>query len=193
MRLICPSCGAAHSAEAWANDAEARRCIGIVAEMPNMVSRYVMQYLAMFRADTGKGLRWAKARRLLEDLGVFIKDSHISWDKKPPRPNSAKAWGLAMERLLERPPKRLPLESHGYLRCLAYEIADEMDRANESRYHEACRSGVSPVRDSPQPPSMRGDQGGSGPVRMKEALAGRQPLPEDVRAAIKRFTGDAGG
>ena len=183
MRLICPSCGAAHSAEAWQNDAEARRCIGIVAEMPNMVSRYVMQYLALFRSDNGRGLKWAKARRLLADLGELVLEPQITWDRKAPRPNSAKAWGLAMERLLEKPPKRLPLESHGYLRCMAYEIADEMDKANEARYHEACRSGVSPARD-------RQTYTDHGPKRVQDALVTeRQPLPDEVKAALKRFTG----
>jgi len=33
--------------------------------------------------------------------------------------------------MIECPPKRLPVKSHGYLRSVAYEIADEMDRKRE--------------------------------------------------------------
>ncbi len=58
-------------------------------------------------------------------------ETNISWEKQVARPNSAHAWGLAMERMIEKPPKGLPLKSHGYLRAIAYDIADEMDKQRE--------------------------------------------------------------
>ncbi|MBW2607714.1 MAG: hypothetical protein JRD05_08775 [Deltaproteobacteria bacterium] len=67
--------------------------------------------------------------------------SHIQWDKKVARPNSAYAWGMAMERMIENPPRRLPLKSHGYLRSVAYEIADDMDRKKEVKNNQEERKG----------------------------------------------------
>ena len=152
MRLICPSCGATHSAEGWSSDADARQCIKIVGELPWDVSRRALAYLALFRAhgnpaspcglrrDKG-GLRWAKALRLLHELTLLINESFISWDGKPARPCDARIWALAMEKVIENPPKRLPLKSHGYLRAVAYEVADELDRGAESSKIKAERSG----------------------------------------------------
>ncbi len=117
MRLICPSCGAIHSAESLANDAEARQCLLIVAELPVDIARRALPYLALFRPSGGKrGLIWSKALRLLHELQQMVVDSYIQWDRQPARPNSAQAWAQALERLLQRPPSRLPLTSHGYLK-----------------------------------------------------------------------------
>jgi hypothetical protein len=48
---------------------------------------------------------------------------------------------MAMERMIEHPPKRLPLKSHGYLRSVAYEIADEADRKVEVKKNQKERKG----------------------------------------------------
>jgi hypothetical protein len=170
-----------------------------------MVSRYVMQYLALFRADTGRGLRWPKARRLLEDLGVLVREPLITWDRKAPRPNTAKAWGLAMERLLEKPPKNLPLESHGYLRRIAYDIADELDKVEERR-REIDRQGGRPgiyrgmelvgaTSRSPLPDatsrSPLPDATSRSPLQGKLDDDDRREIPVEVRDAIRKFTGEA--
>lgn len=140
MRLICPSCGATHSAEAWSSDADARQCIRIVGEMPWDVSRRALAYIALFR-PMGSGLRWSKALRLMSELKDLIEHPHVQWEGKVARPNDPRAWGLAMEQVIEKPPKRLPLKSHGYLRSIAYDMADEMDRKAESSKVKAERAG----------------------------------------------------
>jgi len=67
--------------------------------------------------------------------------SHVQWKNQVARPNSAHAWGMAMERVIENPPKGLPLKSHGYLRAVAYEIADEADRQREVKKNKEERKG----------------------------------------------------
>jgi hypothetical protein len=141
MRLICPSCAAAHSAEAWANDAIARQCLAIVAELPAPVSRRSLAYLALFRPASGRGLQWGKALRLLSELRGLVIDAYVQWDGKVARPNSATAWGDAMEQVISHPPKRLPLKSHGYLHAIAYDLANDADRAVEVRKNKAERHG----------------------------------------------------
>ena len=131
MKLICPSCGATNSAESWVNDAIARQCLKIVGGLPDAVSQRCLSYISLFRSDTGKGLAWSKALRLLSELQDEVRAPFIQWEKKVARPNSAVAWGNAMERVICRPPKTLPLKSHGYLKAIAYEICDEMDKKNE--------------------------------------------------------------
>ena len=67
------------------------------------------------------------------ELTALLETREIKWKNKAPRPNSARAWALAMERVIENPPRSLPLKSHGYLRAIAYEMADEIDREKELR------------------------------------------------------------
>jgi hypothetical protein len=150
VKLICPSCGAVHSAEAWSNDAQARQCLLIVAELPTEVSRRAVAYLSLFRPLSGRGLQWGKALRLLSELRALVIDAQIQWDRKPARPNSAHAWGQAMEQLIQRPPKRLPLTSHGYLHAIAYDVADDTDRASEVRHNAAERAGQAERQEEPQ-------------------------------------------
>ncbi|MBE9547668.1 MAG: hypothetical protein IMF10_09295 [Proteobacteria bacterium] len=167
MKLVCPSCGAVHSAEAWQNDPVARQCLKLAGEMPHAVASRCFAYLALFRparehppsspfkggtpplvpprgGDSGgcqRSLQWKKVLRLLSELKELVTLPHVQWGKAVARPNSAHAWGTAMERMIEHPPKRLPLKSHGYLRSVAYEIADEMDKQREVKKNKAERTG----------------------------------------------------
>lgn len=141
MRLVCPSCGAIHSAEAWSADADARQCLRLTAELPGEVSRRCLPYLALFRPTGGRGLRWSKALRLLAELRELVTASHVSWDKKPARPGGSRPWALALERVIERPPRHLPLTGHNYLRAVAWEVADELDRGAERRQIRDERQG----------------------------------------------------
>lgn len=148
MKLICPSCGAVASAEAWVTNADARQCMRILAELPTDVARKVLPYLAMFRPrvpenEKGyRGLVWPRALRLLAELQRLVAESHISWDNRPARPNSVAAWSQAIEQVVQRPPRRLPLATHGYLRRIAYDVADQIDRAVETKHNQTERDGT---------------------------------------------------
>ncbi len=141
MKLSCPSCGAINSAEAWLNDANIRQCMKIVAELPWEVSRRSLQYIALFRPRSGRGLTWSKSLKLLSDLKDKVTHPYIQWEKQPARPNSSNAWAQAMEKVIQSPPRRLPLKNHNYLRAITYEIADEMDRQKEVRRNQLERDG----------------------------------------------------
>ena len=164
MRLTCPSCGAMHSAESWGNDAAARQCLIVVAELPAEVGRRALPYLALFRTlESKRGLSWDKALRLLHTLRGMVLDSHIQWDRMPARPNSAAAWAQALEQIVQRPPSRLPLASHGYLKRIAYDLANDLDRAREVRHNAEERAGRLPEQtrahvETPPEPLMTMEQ-----------------------------------
>ncbi|MCK4789231.1 MAG: hypothetical protein KAV87_36145 [Desulfobacteraceae bacterium] len=156
MKLICPSCGAVHSTDAWRNDPVIRQCLKMTGDFPYDISSRCFAYLALFRPQE-KSLQWKKVLRLLSELAVLTDHAHIQWQKKPARPSSAKAWGLAMEQICENPPKHLPLKSHGYLNAIAYDIADDMDRQGEAKRNQAERSGsFHGDRESPSADEMKG-------------------------------------
>jgi len=141
MKLTCPACGAPAAAESWENDAAARQCLRLVTELPRPVAVRALGYLSLFRPGTGRGLAWSKALRLLTELKEEIARPAIQWQRQPARPNTPAAWGEALERVVGCPPRRLPLKSHGYLKAIAYEIADELDKGAERQQIAAERSG----------------------------------------------------
>ena len=142
MKLTCPACGAQCSLEAWSQDASARQALKEIAELPGDVGRCAPSYMALFRPSSGRSLRWDKVARLLAELRVLVSEAKISWDNKPARPNRPAAWARAMERIVERPPRHLPLKSHGYLTSMAYEIANEYDQADERRKIKTEQTGT---------------------------------------------------
>ena len=141
MKLICPSCAATHSADAWLNDAVARQCLILAGSMQHDISSRCFAYLSLFRPH-GRALHWRKVLKLLAELQTLVSVPDIQWEGGPARMSSMRAWGIALDRVIEHPPKRLPLKSHGYLKAIAYEIADELDKQNEVRRNQSERNGT---------------------------------------------------
>lgn len=150
MNLICPSCGARHSAEAWENDRHARECVMAVAGLPRPVAGLALRYLAFFRPRK-RALSWARAGKLLGEVKALLEKERVSWNHAPARPNAVRAWAEAMERMIAHPPRQLPLGNHRYLTSVAYGILDEMDKESERRHVERERSG-SGIRRKTGPP-----------------------------------------
>lgn len=131
MRLVCPSCGAVHSAEAFLNDEAARQTILLMTKLKGKLPELVFGYLALFRSSSGKGLKWTKAFRLLSELYEMTTAEFISWDGKKQYYNHIMYWEQALEKIIDKPPKQIPLENHNYLRAVAYGIADSSDAKQE--------------------------------------------------------------
>lgn len=140
MILICPSCGATHSIEAWESNAQARQCLKIVGELPQGISRRCFAYIAMFR-NPSRALRWEKVLTLLSELQQLITGPNVHWKNQPARPNSTDIWGAAIDQMVANPPSKLPLKTHGYLTSIAYDIANEHDKKREAEIHRLEKSG----------------------------------------------------
>lgn len=141
MKLICPSCGATHSADAYLNDAVARQSLILAGSMQHDISSRCFAYLSLFR-PAGRALQWRKILKLLSELQALVSTPEIKWDNGQARKNSARIWGIALDRIIEKPPRRLPLKTHGYLTSIAYEIANELDRQSEVQRNQAERNGT---------------------------------------------------
>jgi hypothetical protein len=110
--------------------------------MPWGIPRICLSYLALFRPASGKGLSWSKALTLLSGVKDLVGLPYIQWEHRVARPNVPEAWAKGMERIIEHPPKTLPLKNHNYLRAVAYEIANEMDRQREVKEIKAEHYGA---------------------------------------------------
>lgn len=135
MRLVCPSCGATASAEAWTNDTAIRYTFEALVQLPAPVLRQSLSYLGLFRQGT-KALPWRRALTVARSLKEIIEAGTVHWQGGETRPCNAEIWGKAMEATLTSGPKGL--KNHNYLRHVAWEMAAEL-AAKEERDRESAR------------------------------------------------------
>ena len=147
MKLICPSCGAQCSAECFSNDADARSVLAALVKLPAPVLDVgILNYLALFRPGTGRALQWRRALGLVADLSALVSAGSVQCGRSVARPCPPSVWGNAIRRMVDNPPKQLPLKNHNYLVAVAYEIADDADRKREATEVKAIHRGENPHR-----------------------------------------------
>jgi len=136
MRLVCPSCGAIASAEAWTNDPAIRYFIEALVQLPPPVLRRALPYLGLFRQGM-KALPWRRALVLVRSLNDLVEAGAVHWQGGETRPCDAETWGRAMEATVASGPKGL--KNHNYLRHVAWELAAELAARAETDREEARR------------------------------------------------------
>lgn len=123
MRLVCPSCGAVASAEAWQNDSAIRYTFEALVKLPSPVLNQSLSYLGLFRQGT-KALPWRRALTIVRGLKDLVETGTVHWQGGETRPCNAEIWGKAIEATLSSGPKGL--KNHNYLRHVAWELAAEL-------------------------------------------------------------------
>lgn len=171
MRLVCPSCGAIHSFEAWQNDPEIRRFVADFMRLPAVVQPRVGAYLACFRKGD-KGLRWPIARKVLAGLVDLVSSGRVSWERNELRPAPPELWAEALDAVLNRAPQGLT--NHNYLRHTAWSMAAGL-AAREERATETAKQ----HRDY------------TGPALKEEAAVSEEERAE-VRKLLKSFVARIG-
>ena len=136
MKLVCPACGATASAEAWANDADARRALAALCNLPKEVQPVSFRYLALFRPDQ-RALPWARAVKLLEELKSLIRPGYVSIKGQVDRDCPPTLWAEAIEKMAANPTLSRPLKNHNYLRQVAWALAEGRDRRADQARREA--------------------------------------------------------
>ena len=135
MRLVCPSCGATASAEAWTNDTAIRYTFEALVQLPLPVLRQSLSYLGLFRQGT-KALPWRRALTVAKSLKELVETGTVHWQGGETRPCNPEIWGKAMEGTLASGPKGL--KNHNYLRHVAWEMSAELAAKTEND-REAAR------------------------------------------------------
>lgn len=137
MKLVCPSCGATASAEAWSNDAAIRYTIDALIQLPTPVRLQALSYLGLFRQGT-KALPWRRALKIVTGLKDLVAEGTVHWQGGETRPINAAIWGKAIEATLASGPKGL--KNHNYLRKCAWEMAAELAAQTEKQREEQRRN-----------------------------------------------------
>ena len=149
IRGICPECGLSAELAAFVTQGEHNQALAAALEIPAILGPRVVRYLGLHRPPS-RALAGAKAVRLLSELRDVIVSGRIE-RKGVSRPAPLQAWVAALDKILERPPSKLPLSGHGYLFEVVASEADRLDAEAEKRKEEAVRSGAStaPANASP--------------------------------------------
>lgn len=148
MRLVCPSCGAIASAEAWTNDTAIRYFFEVLAKLPSPVLRQSLSYFGLFRQGT-RALPWKRALVVAGSLKDLVEAGTVHWQGGETRPCNAETWGKAMEATIATGPKGL--KNHNYLRHVAWEMAAELAAKMEAEREAARRRRRSEEEDQPAP------------------------------------------
>ena len=150
MRLICPSCGAVASGEAWMNDSVIRNFFETAMKLSSPVLTRTLHYLGLFRQG-GKALPWRRALTLVKSLRDLTEQETVHWQGGETRPVNPETWGRAMEATLASGPKGL--KNHNYLRHVAWEMAEELAAKAEKDRQEAQKKRTRETDDEPEPMS----------------------------------------
>jgi len=148
MRLVCPSCGAIASAEAWSNDPVIRNCFDAVLSLPSPVQIRTLPYLGLFRQGN-RALPWRRALTLIRSLRDLTSQETVHWQGGETRPITPELWGRAMEATIASNPRGL--KNHNYLRHVAWEMAAELAARAEEEREAARRKRTAEMDEGPRP------------------------------------------
>lgn len=141
MKLTCPCCGAVASAEAWQNDAEARRALQQALRLPPEIQSEILAYLGLFRPGQS-ALAWSRAVKIMAELTQLTCSGWVQVQGKPARPCPSKIWAIAMRQMIDsRERLQRPMKNHNYLRQIAWQLADQADANRELQQEQDERSG----------------------------------------------------
>ncbi len=162
MKLVCPSCGAIASADAWLNDTECRAMLAEVVKLPAPLPPSVICYISLFRSEK-RALGWKKALRLVREIKELTATGYVRFKGMSDRDCSPAIWAKAMDIMVEqRHNLTLPMPNHNYLRKVALDLAADAAKQAENNKHiyrpaEAVQS--VPLQVSPvPPPETRSDE-----------------------------------
>ena len=144
MILVCPSCGAVASLEAWLSDPDWRELIEFFPAIPAALQRRAVSYLGLWRKG-GRALRPAKALKVLRGLHEMVGNGTVHWEQGETRPAPVELWAEALDAVIERRPAALT--NHNYLKHTAWDmaagLAAEKERASHRRGAESTEGGGS--------------------------------------------------
>lgn len=131
INVTCPFCANHFPLVAGLNDADARRFGEMMGELPPAIARLMAAYLALHK-PAKQGLRWPKIVKLLQDVLPDIKAAQVTRDGIT-RAAPAAVWVAALEKVIDMPNLKLPLEGNGLLREICARLASREEGQQERK------------------------------------------------------------
>lgn len=147
----CPRCDFKAPTVTFLNAADEGSLAVAVLKLPKSVQNHYLAYFSLFRPKTGCAVSIKKAERLTNELAELVNSGFVKQKSQVDRSCSPRIWGMAMEQMLERAATlTLPLKTHGYVRTIAWDLAnkesagqEQTNRAGEASCQSA-RRGMNP-------------------------------------------------
>ena len=150
---VCPDCGLRADLLVFAEQAGANAGLAAALALPPLLGGRILRYLRLFNPPR-KVLASAKATRLLTELAAAVDSARVE------RRGVAHAapvglWAAALDAVLAQPPERLPLDGHGYLFAVAWNLAERAAGRQERQAEDRLRHGERPAAPAfvPSPPA----------------------------------------
>lgn len=145
----CPRCNHRAPLVDYLAGAADGELVAAVLQLPPAVQGHYLRYFSLFRPASGRAIQTQKAIRLTQELADLVKLGYVSQQGKVDRPCHPIIWAQAMERMIEQIHSlTLPMKSHGYLKSIAWGLADKADAANEKQINVAEKHGGPRVSES---------------------------------------------
>lgn len=169
LKGVCPSCGAHLDIAAAVNDADGRRFVELMRQVPGPLVRPLLGYLYLFRPPK-TALRWSRMVSLTQELLPMIQSARIEHGHARYVAPVA-VWAEHMTALADNPPAslRLPLKSHGYLLSIMAGACEKAAARAEQRDIERKRNAGAAAAGGDEP--SRADHR-AGLQSIKEVLRG---------------------
>jgi hypothetical protein len=143
LRATCPSCGLEGDIEAFFVDGDGKRLAARFSDLDPALGRALLGYLRLFKPPK-RNLRGSRALALMDELLELVRAGSVCKDERSGirRPATSATWAAAIEQmLLQRDRLSLPLDGHGYLRAVAFGVAEQAVARAEQKAEEDKRAG----------------------------------------------------
>lgn len=142
----CPRCDFKAPTVAFLKAADEGQLTVAVLKLPSSVQNHYLAYFSLFRPQSGCAVSISKAERLTNELAELVNKGHVSQKGQVDRPCQPRIWSMAMEQMLERAGGlTLPIKTHGYLKTIAWDLANKESAGQESTNRQDEARGVAPT------------------------------------------------
>lgn len=150
----CPRCAfKAPILSFFQESTDSRVCVAVV-KLPPQVQAIYFPYLSLFRPKSGCAVQSAKAERLTNELNDLVSKEYVSERGQVDRPCTPRIWAMAIEKMLEQAGSlTLPMKSHGYLKTIAWDLANKEDAGREQQIRTNEAQGQRPKGEERPRPS----------------------------------------
>lgn len=169
---VCPGCGLRADLDVFCTQADANQALAAALDLPAPLGGRVLRYLRLF-SPPNKVLAGNKTVRLLTELADTIQSAQIS-RRGVAYVAPLGLWEAALDTVLGQPPEVLPLNSHGYLFQVAWNLADRAAARQERAAEERLR------QRPPSPPAALSSPGEDG----NDSSSASAPLSAGAASAL---------
>lgn len=173
---VCPGCGLRADLDVFCVQADANKALAAALDLPPSLGGLILRYLRLF-SPPSKTLALAKTTRLLVELAETLQSAHVT-RRGVAHPAPLALWRAALETILNQPPERLPLDSHGYLFQVVFNLAEAATARHERP----------PTAPTDSPP-FQGEVARSAGVVAPTEKPAPTPPPAEFRALLQRLSG----